>query len=220
MREFGTTRLPNPFPPSVLMGSILRRSGNWVQSFLRPSIKNSIISLIGKDKYDQYLTWIGLREYIPTSRPMSDDEQVAIWTYTSDDGWHQRINEELWENRATKEVADFAYFLDAALPNTFRFPGSVYRGYTSDDLEDFVQGYSVGAVREFPAFTSTTKDLNQAFVGNVLFVISAQGGADIESLSALPAEQEVLFSTHTKFRTLAKEMTGNTAVIELEQVER
>jgi hypothetical protein len=202
------------------MGSALRRLGNWVRSFLRPDIKNSIISLIGKDKYDQYLTWIGLRGHILTARPMSADEQVAIWTYTSDDGWHQRINEELWENRATREVTDFAYYLDATLRSAFKFHGPVYRGYTSDDLEDFVQGYSVGAVQEFPAFTSTTKDLNQAFVGNVLFVISAQHGGDIEELSALPAEQEVLFSTRTKFRTLAKEMTGNTAIIELEQVER
>lgn len=212
--------MANPFPPTALISSTLRRSGDWVRSFFRPGIKNSIISLIGKDKYDQYSSWIRLRGYVLTDRPMSAQEQVVIWTYTSDDGWYQRINEELWEHWATKEVADFAYYLNFALSKTVRFRGLVYRGYSSDDLEDFVQGYSVGAVREFPAFTSTTKDLNQAFDGNVLFVVSTQDGGDIENLSALPAEQEVLFATHSKFRTLAKEITGNTAVIELEQVER
>jgi hypothetical protein len=208
--------LPGPFPPYIVMRAY-RRSSGWIRSFFAPSTKAAIVALIGQAKYDEYGGFVDLRSQ--GNSPLPRDEKIAIWTYTSSDGWYQVINEELWEGNASQEVTDFSFVLDVSLSKTSSIEGTVFRGYTADDLDDFLEGYAIGTVREFAAFTSTTKEMNQAFVGNVLFVISAHSGHDIEPFSAYPYEREVLFGTNSNFRVLAVEKSGDSAVIELEQVE-
>jgi hypothetical protein len=196
----------------------LRRSGGWLRSVFPSNPRDAIIALIGQHKYDEYASYINLRPFAASRIPVTIDDTVAIWTYTSSDAWYERINEELWDDDPSAEVFDFSTVLDNSLSKMFGFNGVVFRGYTAEDLNEFLEPYRVGTTRDTPAFTSSTKDVNQAFVGNVLFVINSHTGPEIERFSAFQYEREILFPTNTKFRILAVEKTDDSAVIEIEQV--
>jgi hypothetical protein len=152
-------------------------------------------------------------------------QQVAIWAYTcASDGWHFRINGELWDGTPSSEVRRFTSVLNAALSKMYNHPGTVFRGYAEEELDFFLEPYQVGNIREFPGFTSTTKEEALAFYGNILFIIQARTPPfqdrfpDVERFSAVPDEKEVLFPAGTRFRVRAVERVEESAIIELEQV--
>jgi hypothetical protein len=212
--------LPSSFRPPIY--SILHRSTGWVRSFFGTTSDAAITALVGQPKYQEYGIYVDSRdkgERAASAAPTTRDERIAIWAYTCNDGWFRRVNSELWEGSVSSEVTDFSHVLEGSLAKMFFFAGPVYRGYPADDLEEFLENYSVGSEKKIPAFTSTTKELEQAFEGNVLFVISARNGHDVERFSAFPSEREVMFDMNTSFRVLGVEQSGDSAMIELEQVD-
>ncbi|WP_329071032.1 putative T7SS-secreted protein [Amycolatopsis sp. NBC_01480] len=84
--------------------------------------------------------------------------------------------------------------------------GEVYRGIdiAPHDMNAFLDRYSPGASVREPAFTSA--DMNQAFSGNVEFVIQSTTGKDISWLKdASVGQSEVLFPPGSGFRVLGRD---------------
>jgi NAD:arginine ADP-ribosyltransferase len=138
---------------------------------------------------------------------------MAYWNKCRTLGWHSIIGS-----------SGFTSVLNGALSKMYHYSGIVFRGYSEEDLDFFLEDYEVGNVREFRGFTSTTKERELAFYGNVLFIIQARSAPyedrfpDVEKFSAVPEEKEVLFPAGTRFKVRAVERVEESVVIELEQV--
>jgi hypothetical protein len=182
------------------------------------------VALVGSAKYNEYLMYVQTRGWIGAPQFVSEVQRVAIWSYTSPDGWYVRINQELWHGAPSSVVGGFTSVLNGALSRMYNHPGTVFRGYSEADLDFFLGDYEVGNIREFLGFTSTTKKQELAFYGNVLFIVQARTAPcqdrfpDVEQFSAIPDEKEVLFPTGTRFKVTAVERLEESAIIELEQV--
>jgi NAD:arginine ADP-ribosyltransferase len=181
-------------------------------------------SVAGSAKYLENLAYVRKRGWTSAaSWWISETEQVAIWTYTSPDGWHIRVNAELWSGAISPEVGAFKDLLNGALSKMYCHPATVYRGYSESDVDFFCRRL-IGNEREFPGFTSTTKEADLAFYGNILFIIHARPSPcedrfpDVERFSALPHEKEVLFPAGTRFKVRAVQREQESVLIELEQV--
>ena len=116
-------------------------------------------------------------------------------------------------------VSSFARILNNALQKLPRHVGAVYRGYESRRLSADFAKYPLGAVVEWPGFTSSTTDEDMAYDGNMLFTILSRTGRILGSYSDIPHELEVMFRTGTKFRVLRAEQVGSDVVIEMEELE-
>lgn len=86
------------------------------------------------------------------------------------------------------------------------------------DLDSFLLDFEPGFIVTWHSFTSTTRDLERAFFGNVLFIIEAKNARLLGHYSATPELDEALFSPGARFRVVATERNGDDAVIELEEV--
>lgn len=144
--------------------------------------------------------------------------RVAILIYTSSAGWYAEINRQLREQDVTPAVAEFAQLLTAAVETLIPFEGTVYRGIAVPDLDSFLLDYEPGLVVTWRSFTSTTRDPERAFFGNVLFIIEAKNARLLGHYSATPELEEALFSPGARFRVVAVERNGDDAVIELQEV--
>ena len=209
---------PSTFFQSVTPGALWRAI--WPQRDT-----NAVVALIGATKFSEYSVYVQARGWLwPLRLWVSGAHQVAIWAYTSPDGWHMRVNEELWDHVVSGEVKGFTSVLNSALSKMNHHSGTVYRGYSDEDVDFFIDGYEVGNIREFAGFTSATKALDLAFYGNILFVVHSRDTPnedrfpDVERFSAVPEEKEVLFHAGTRFKVRAVARVEESAIIELEQV--
>lgn len=144
--------------------------------------------------------------------------RVAILIYTSDEGWYREINRQLREHDVTPVVAEYVELLTAAIDPLFAVKGKLYRGIAVADLDRFLLDYETGFVLAWDSFTSTTRNADQAFFGNVLFIIEAKNARWVGDFSATPKLEEAIFPPGTRFRVVAVERKGDDAVIELEEV--
>ena len=62
-------------------------------------------------------------------------------------------------------------------------------------------------------FTSTTKNAERAFEGNVLFIIASLNGRELGPYSDKLSEEEVLFQTGLRIEVLGLEQQGGLLVI-------
>jgi hypothetical protein len=69
-----------------------------------------------------------------------------------------------------------------------------------------------------PAFTSASRQEENAFYGNVLLIMTSKNGRILSDHSATPELDEVVFLSGTRFRVVAVERNGDDAVIELEEI--
>ena len=83
--------------------------------------------------------------------------------------------------------------LDSALEKLPVHRGEVYRGMTVPDIDAIMEDYEVGHTTQWTAFTSTTKNAERAFEGNVLFIIASLNGRELGPYSDKLSEEEVLF---------------------------
>lgn len=95
--------------------------------------------------------------------------------------------------------------------------GLVYRGFSASDLRSFLQRYQVGKRVYFPGFTSAAFHEEQAFGGNILFIIKSVTARAVYHLSANFGEYEVLFPAGRSFAVVAVEERAGRAVIDLEE---
>lgn len=84
-------------------------------------------------------------------------------------------------------------------------------------VAEFLLDYDTGFVLAWDSF-STTRNADQAFFGNVLFIIEAKNARWVGDFSATPKLEEAIFPPGTRFRVVAVERKGDDAVIELEEV--
>lgn len=183
------------------------------------ALDDVFVQFLGKPSFDDCClrsrAWDGV-----DARNLSTAERLAIWVYTTDfSRWYLQINAELWGGTPSTAVSNFARILNNALQKLPQHVGAVYRGYESKRLSADFAKYPVGAVVEWPGFTSSTTDEDMAYDGNMLFTILSRTGRILGSYSDIPREQEVTFRTGTKFRVLRAEQIGSDVVIEMEEVE-
>ena len=142
-------------------------------------------------------------------------EALAFYVYSTANGWHSYINEQLWSGTPDRDVVAFAQVLNSALSKIVAItgkPATVYRGYLTNDLDAFSTQYVQDQIVRFPAFTSASFSEAGAFGGNVLFIIRALSARAIWWLSPNFHEEEALFPTDCSFRVVGREFqsVGNT----------
>jgi hypothetical protein len=133
---------------------------------------------------------------------------VALYVYSTANGWHSYINEQLWSGHPESDVLTFAEVLNSAvnkIPAITASQATVYRGYNARDLDDFAAHYEEGQSVAFPGFTSASFVEAGAFGGNVLFIIRALSARAIWHYSPNYHEEEALLPTDCSFRVVAKE---------------
>lgn len=135
-------------------------------------------------------------------------EALAFYVYSTASGWHSYINGQLWSGSPSRDVVAFAQVLNRALSKIVAITGkqgTVYRGYSTHDLDAFSAQYVQGEIVRFPAFTSASFSEVGAFGGNVLFIIRALSARAIWWLSPNFHEEEALLPTDCSFRVVDKE---------------
>ncbi|MEU6561079.1 ADP-ribosyltransferase [Nocardia nova] len=127
------------------------------------------------------------------------DQRRALHTYTDPDAnAYTDLNKRLRDNaELDPDQHRFAQDISDGLRNLPAHNGTVWRGamLSPEDLARYVPGETVTE----PAFTSSSRDPNRKFSGNVEFVIHSSTGRDISGASARPGEHEVLFDRNTTF---------------------
>ena len=139
---------------------------------------------------------------------ITNAEALAFYVYSTANGWHSYINEQLWSGSPDRDVAAFAEVLNSGLNKIVAITGkqgTVYRGYDTRDLDDFGSQYVPDAIVRFPAFTSASFSETGAFGGNVLFIIRALSARAIWWLSPNFHEEEALLPAGCSFRVVDKE---------------
>ena len=148
-------------------------------------------------------------------------EALAIYAYSTELTWHERINSELWRGDPSADVVLFTSVLNSTLtklPPYLLNSRVVYRGFKADNLDAFLRRYRVGHQVTFPAFTSATFKRELAFGGNVLFTIRTLTGKAIWYLAANFDEMEVLIPSGRSFRVIDVERHSEAAVISLDEL--
>lgn len=140
---------------------------------------------------------------------ITNAEAVAFYVYSTANGWHSYINEQLWSGTPSRDVAAFAEVLNGGLGKIVAIAGvqaTVYRGYDARDLTAFGSRYVEGRIVDFPGFTSASFSETGAFGGNVLFIIRALSARAIWWLSPNFHEEEALLPANSRFQVIDKEL--------------
>lgn len=138
---------------------------------------------------------------------ITNAEALAFYVYSTANGWHSYVNEQLWSGSAHPDVMEFAAVLNSGLGKIAPISskqGTVYRGYNTADLDAFSADYVEDGIVRFPAFTSASFAQTGAFGGNVLFIIRALSARSIWWLSPNFHEEEALLPTECSFRVVDK----------------
>jgi hypothetical protein len=157
--------------------------------------------------------WIAekLRSVIGKSK--EEIEKCVIYLYTFESFLYRLLNRTLRENDQSKldTLGTFCQILfkcDCS-PTTDKvgYQGELYRGAQLD--EKTIQSYeqSIGLIKTWDAFSSTSKNRIKAeSYGNVLFIINREkstryrfSGMDISTISHYPDEEEVLIRAARNF---------------------
>lgn len=130
---------------------------------------------------------------------LTEAEHAALRLYTDPDAdiytdLNNRLRQGLELSPEQQRIADT---ISTALSKLPMHEGTVWRA-TSLAPED-IGRYVKGATVTEPPFTSTSRDPNRTFTGNVEFVLHSRTGRDISGFSARPRELEVLFGRDTTF---------------------
>ncbi len=156
---------------------------------------------------------------------LDEFERLAIWIYASSSTWHAKLNNALWLLHRTRvgigeEVTVFSAVLARALRKLPTYRGFVYRGYYTPYLDRFLRGsgFKIGDTYEWPTFLSASKRPEKAYSGNVLFTILSRNGRVLGYYSPEPEEEEVLFTSLSRFRVRAIERQPQKAFIEMVEV--
>lgn len=166
--------------------------------------------LIGVEEAARCLRNICSREALDAKfhDEITNAEALAFYVYSTANGWHSYINEQLWSGKPHSDVLAFAAILNSGLGKIAPIAGkqgTVYRGYSTGDLDAFDAQYAQDGTVIFPAFTSASFAQTGAFGGNVLFIIRAFSARAIWWLSPNFHEEEALLPTGCHFRVVDKE---------------
>ncbi|WP_316179958.1 MULTISPECIES: ADP-ribosyltransferase domain-containing protein [unclassified Bradyrhizobium] len=171
---------------------------------------NLLCRLIGNDEAARCLRKICTAAQLDSlfHEKITNTEALAFYVYSTANGWHSYINEQLWSGNPAPDVLAFAAVLNRGLSKIIPIrgkPGTVYRGYSAPDLNAFSEQYPLDRPVHFPAFTSASFSETGAFGGNVLFIIRALSARSIWWLSPNFHEEEALLPTGCTFLVIDKE---------------
>lgn len=158
--------------------------------------------------------WIAEQLRSVKGKPKAERESCIIYIYTFESFLYRLVNRTLRENDHSKLDTLGAFcqilFQTDCSPTTEKVGYSeiLYRGTQLDKkmIESYKQ--SIGKIKTWDAFTSTSKNRKQAEAyGNVLFIINRDqstryrySGMDISAISYYPLEEEVLIRAARNFR--------------------
>ena len=157
--------------------------------------------------------WIAEQLKSIQGKSKEEIEKLVIYLYTFESFLYRLINQTLRENDLSKidTLGSFIQILFKTDCSTTTekvgFHGILYRGAQLD--QKTIQSYkeSIGSIKTWDAFASTSQNRIQAeCYGNVLFIINHQkqtrykySGMDISLISYYPTEQEVLIRAGRDF---------------------
>lgn len=181
-------------------------------------IVNQWITSSQIDAYRQKYHQLDTTEY-----PLTEDEFLILRHYTNDG--YKDLN--LWlngsldiDNQEEMLFNGVKALLNQALNRLPVYDGQVTRmlNLTVEQQEQ----YQIGAIIDFPAFTSTSyaKDVHVGGKKNTRLIIRQHSGRKIDELSEFPSEYEVLIGSPTKYkvRDLWYDTEKGYTVVELEQI--
>lgn len=184
------------------------------------AFKACIAEIVGADNADLYAGNFGdLDDKLIDN--IYNYEGLAFYVYTTSMNWHYVINRELWSDSQRECIQYFRDVLNGALaklPVYRSNNGTVYRGYSTSNVNNFLYDYSQGAEILFPAFTSAAYKETEAFGGNALFIIRSLTARAVWHLSANFGEYEVLIPAGREFKVLHSAVHNDRAVIVLEEL--
>jgi hypothetical protein len=211
------------YVPSVgLAASMAGKGPELGLEFLEAIIEQSQTFVTWKKDEDDYAA-------LAVQRGLSDDELLAIAMYSYDVGEREKnlfyvLNNDLRVRQAAKMQlwCPYLYFLYSGLRKLPAVQGDVYRGIDTSALVK--QHYKQQREIFWSAFSSTTSSFEVAkdnFSGGtgVIFRIKVVSGRNIQPLSVLPQEDEVLLSPNCRFLvTNALHSEGNLQVVDLMEI--
>ncbi len=138
---------------------------------------------------------------------MSVAERLAILWYTG--SHYRKLNQALLAGgENAKKFEPFRQVLESALAKLAPYQGTVVQSTNLNDMN--LAEYQVGSVLIHPSFTSAA--LGAGWNGKTNFIIKSKTGKYVGSHSAVFQENEVVFSTKSKFKVL--ETDGSNIVLE------
>lgn len=149
------------------------------------------------------------------------DEEYAINQYVSSAAYN--LNEKLRNNLPlTADEEKIKINLNNALNKLPKYQGTVVRDLYFDDeekLENFKKGYSVGDIKEFDEFISTTKAVSYNSDAQIRIIVNnCKNGRDLKGYN--DDEQEVLYNLNSKFNVLNIFEKSNKTYIILEEEQK
>jgi hypothetical protein len=177
--------------------------------------------IVGEESAARYARRFGPLDNSHSGGTVLNYEALAVYAYSTELTWHERINSELWSGNPTADVVLFTDVLNgtlAKLPPYLLNSRVVYRGFKADNLDTFLRRYRLGHQVTFPAFTSASFKQELAFGGNVLFTIRTLTGKAIWYLTANFDELEVLIPSGRSFRVVDVDRHPDAAVINLDEL--
>lgn len=139
-----------------------------------------------------------------TDHPSQDS---AVRRYTGDA--YEDLSSALWRGKITEvaNVAEFSHDLSTELEQLPDHEGTVWRGSRPmRPASDYhLERYKPGDVVVENGYTSASTDRNEAYGGQVLWIIESKRGKSIEGLSEKLSEKEVLFDRFSRFLVTAKD---------------
>jgi hypothetical protein len=151
------------------------------------------------------------------ARMLDEDEREALLDYTRDK--YVAMNHLLRKGRfmdVGEAGADFSPLESqylriercrCALSKMRPFVGTVYRG--TGLPTEVAEALRPGATYADPGFLSSSTDRTKAFKRDYLFIIESRTGVDIQDLSAMKHEAEVLFRPGILFEVLSVDRVGD-----------
>jgi hypothetical protein len=125
------------------------------------------------------------------------EEALGIYGYTTND-FYKHLNRTLRSGKAAdkKKYGPLIDVINSGLDKLPDFKGNVVRF----EKKGSVNSWGVGRIKNFKAYTSTSKKKDFCWAGNTKMYIKSYTGKFIGMISAYKSEQEVLFKPKTKFK--------------------
>eukprot|EP00727_Mastigamoeba_balamuthi_P002630 m51a1_g12364 hypothetical protein (761) ;mRNA; f:580269-582847 len=150
----------------------------------------------------------------PEMKLLDSNELFALVAYTYDLGYAKpednlyfKLNADLRQRMKAKMEAWWGYlfYLMGGLQKLPDVNETLYRGVPVDKAKAVEKEYASGRRIRWTAFSSTTKDLtvaanNFAGPGGVVFRITCSSGRDLQNISYIKGEGEILLSPNVTFR--------------------
>lgn len=145
--------------------------------------KDAFIRFISVAKFNSLCQRYDLNEsWVDPLHSLSFLEFMSILIYTSSgDDFYRRINQALKNNSTSLDDTLIIKYLDSALKKIPIFKGDIFRGISlNKSMNELKNEYFVGSEHIWSSFTSCSPFMEGAYKGNVVFVIEASQGRNLQ----------------------------------------